>query len=349
MMRFALLLGLVLMVGSAARAEDDLKKKQLADLFAALKAKREAAPRQTYKIAFDHGATTRKVTNEWDLDIDWKSGNFRQYAKTNITYPVEEHRIFDGEKLKTQFRKLDENIKPVGEWKYGLVTGRLVSGDALNQDQFRPMYFHAGTIAGLHDIFYPGHVSFAPDAKQFYIHGEIPYDGRTCLSVKTLPENPQSRMVYEYIIDPKRDHSVVGFWYHIGTEPRTHIHLNTSLDKATNRWKLDGWTVTSFTKNAAVWGTIRATCVHAPAGLPAAPKGHFDIVPPEGAQVGRSHYEREVGKVDDTIDSYGYKVENGKLVQTLGPNEGSVWYRRHGIRFAFVATGGAGAFVFRRY
>jgi hypothetical protein len=348
MTRIALLLGLALLVGGGARGEDDPKKKKLEDLFAALKAKREAAPRQTYKISFDHGATARRVIDEWEFDIDWTSTQFRHYGIANRTTPMESHRIFDGEKLKTQFRELDANMKSIGEWKYGLVTGRLVSGDALNQYQFRPMYFHAGTIAGLRDTFYPGHLSFAPDAKQFYLHGEVQYDGRTCLSVKTFPEGARSQMIYEYIIDPKRDHSVVGFWYHIGTEPQTHIQMNTSLDKVTSRWRLDSWTVTTYGSKAIVLGTIRATCVHTPAGLPDAPKGHYDIVPPEGGTVGRSHYEREKGKADDTRDSYEYKVENGKLVQTSGPNEGAVWYRRHSVWLAFVATAVAGTFVFRR-
>lgn len=295
-----------------------------AQVFAKLKEKRDTGGIQTYKLEFDHrslqnaGGTSREV---WEFQIDWKTGKFRQAGwDGRPSNRFELIKVYDSEKIKTQYRDVTSEGKPVGDgsWKFGMVTGRLNSGTF--QTHYWPMFFHAGAIAGLDDRYYAGHFVFDPDVEKFMPPTEMVRDGRKCILLKTFPENPVGPMQYEYIIDPKKDYAIVGFTYYRKNTPDVSLDIDVGPAKQGSRWDLLGWTHTSFGAKGAAEQITKVKVSTFAEHLETGPNNKFDLVPPEGAKVMRNHLELPAGAQDLKDTRYDYEMRDGKLVQTAGPN-----------------------------
>jgi hypothetical protein len=198
-----------------------------------------------------------------------------------------------------------------------MVTGRLKS--AIFQTHYWPVFFHKGAIAGLDDQFYPGHFVFDPDAEKFFVHDEIIKDGRKCISLKTFPEHPVGQMQYEYLIDPKKDYSVVWFMYSQKNALYFSLDIDVGEGKQPGRWAIRGWTFTMYGAMGRPEQIVKVKVVNFAEDVAIGENNKFDIVPPEGAKVIRNHLELPEGTQDQKNTQYEYEVKDGKLVQTAGP------------------------------
>jgi hypothetical protein len=346
---------LVLMVASLGLASQPAaaqkKLPTVAEVLGKLKEKRDSGGIQVYKLEFEittlqNGRAAETWREAWELQIDWKTGKFRQAGWKGWSFkPFEILKVYDGEKIKTQFRDVTKEGKPVGDgaWKYGLGTGRMNSANF--QGEYWPVFFHKGVIGALRDHFYPGHLVFDPDAEKFFVHDEVVRNGRKCISLKTFPENPVTPMQLEYIIDPKKDYAVVEFLYTRGNAPVYSIDIDVGETKQPGRWVPRGWTRTVFAGRAEVIQVQKVKVTSFAEDVKIGENNKFDIVPPEGAKVGRSHYEWPEGQEDLTRTEYWYQVKNGKLVQIGGPAP-PLWDRISENKHWFALAAGLAAAAF---
>ncbi|MCS6864638.1 MAG: hypothetical protein RMJ56_17560 [Gemmataceae bacterium] len=189
-------LGVLSPASGGEEPNPDAKRKALADLLGKLKEKRDRQGNQVYKLefvrtGFNKGVATGNCRILKEFQVEWKSGKFRQSGWDGCQIePFEQIEMYDGEKLKTQFRAVTREGKPTGDgtWEYGMVTGRLNSRTF--KYEYWPVFLHKGMIPGHDDVFYPGHFVIEPVAEKFFIQGEVIRDNRKCISLKTFPENP---------------------------------------------------------------------------------------------------------------------------------------------------------------
>jgi hypothetical protein len=306
-----------------AAAQPKQKLPTAAEVLGKLKEKRDSGGVQVYKMEFEiaahksHDQVAANFREVRELQIDWKTGKFRLAGWKGWGDPFEQIEVYDGEKIKTQFRDVTKDGMPVGDgtWKYGMLTGRPNSW--VFHRQYWPVFFNKGAIVGLHDQFYPTHYVFDPDPEKFFVDGEVTKDGRKCISLKTFPENPVGPMQYEYLIDPKKDYAVVGFLYTRKNAPADSLDIDVAEMKP-GLWAPRGWTRTLYT-GGQVFQVGKVKVTNFSEDVLIGENNQFDIVPPEGEKVGRSHYEWPEGKEDLTRTEYWYQVKNGKLVQIGGP------------------------------
>jgi hypothetical protein len=347
-------LGVLSPVTGEEEPKPDAKKQALADLLGKLKEKRDRQGNQVYKLEFERtgfnkGIATGICREEWELQIDWKTGKFRDSGWTGcMAQPYEIIRIYDGEKIKTQYRDVTKEGKPTGDgsWKYGLVTGRMNS--AVFQREYWPVFLHRGMIPDLHEMFYPGHLVFEPDAEKFFVQGEVMRDGRKCISLKTFPENPTTPIQYEYILDPGKDYAVVGWWYYKGGKPSMSLDIKVVAGKQAGQWVLSEWTSVSWNSDATTAGTAKVKVTSFAEEVPVGEKNAYDVVAPEGSKVVRNHLTLPEGKQDQKNDRYEYEVKDGKLIQISGPSEALNWVWRNWHWLALVVAGTATALLMRR-
>lgn len=217
MIRVFFFTSLVVALGLASQpARAQQKLPTAADVLAKLKEKRERGGVQRYKLEFEHlifqggGQKSQTCRQVWELQIDWKTGKFREAGWNGCNpQPREQIAVYDGERIRTQFRDVAKDGKPTGDaaWKYGMGTGHLNS--RIFQAEWWPVFFQKGAIAGLNDTYYPGHILFDPDPEKFFVNGDVTRDGRKCISLKTFPEHPIGQMQYDYLIDPGKDYAIV--------------------------------------------------------------------------------------------------------------------------------------------
>jgi hypothetical protein len=153
-------------------------------------------------------------------------------------------------------------------------------------------------------------------------------------------------MQHEYFIDPRRDYAVIGFVYSIGGVPIETLDMDLVETKKSGQWVLRGWMWTLFDKRGQTQQVHKIKVTSFAEDVKIGENNKFDIAPPEGAKVGRSHYEWPVGAEAPKLTSYGYEMKNGKLVQIAGP-EPPLWDRvRDNVRWFALAAGlAAAAFV----
>jgi hypothetical protein len=293
-----------------------------ADVLGKLKEKRERAGVQRYKLefvvtGFRDGKLVEDGHEAWEVFFDWKTGRFRQVGWKGWggdSFEITE--VYDGERIKTRFRDVTKDRKPVGNgaWKYGMLTGRPNSW--VFQAHWWPVFFHRGAIAGLHDTFFPPHFGFEPDSEKFFVDGEVVRNGRKCISLKTETERD---MQYEYLIDLSKDHAVAAFTYYRGGRTYYALDIDVVAAKQPGRWGLSGWTYTVLAGDVAPNRVYRVKVSEFEDDVKLGKDDPFDIVPPEGAKVGRSHYVLIQGTHDVKTVSFEYRVKNGKLVQVGGP------------------------------
>ena len=350
MIRFAFFAALVVCLTLVSHpAAGKQKLPTVAEVMGKLKEKRDSGGIQVYKLEFE---TTRlqdsKVFREnWDFQIDWKTGKFRQAGMKlagSKSYEIIE--VYDGEKIKTEFRYLTEDGKPIGDgaWKYGMLTGQPDSWSF--QSEWWPVFFHKGVVRELGKGFYPTHLVFDVDVEKFYVQGEVVRDGRKCISLKSFPDNPVSETVYEYTIDPKKDYAVVGFHCMRGNVLVYSLDIDVGEMKKPVRWAIRGWTRTQHGERGRPELVCKVKVANFAEDVAIGEKNKFDVIPPEGATVGRSHYEGTERQETQTRTEYWYEVKNGKLVQTGGP-EPPLWDRvlENWHWFALAAGLIAAAFV----
>ena len=260
MSRFAIFAASVAVLILASRpAAAQQKLPTVAEVLGKLKEKRDSGGIQVYEFAFEriyyeNGSVVQTCRMVKDaFQIDWKTGKHRTSGWDACgSEPFEQIEVYDGEKIKTQFRSVTKEGKPVGDgaWKYGMLTGRPNSW--VFQAEYWPVFFHKGAIRGLDEPFYAGHLAFDPDGEKFFIDGEIHRDGQKCISLKTSPSTYRE-MQYEYLIDPKKDYSVVGLMYTLKKAPYFARHRRGAgqttgtlgparLDIHTVRWSRRGGT-----------------------------------------------------------------------------------------------------------
>jgi hypothetical protein len=356
MIRIARVLPLIAALGllSSASADDskpDPKKKVVEDVLARLKEKRERGWNERYKLAVE--ATTglangagNKCHEQRDFQVDWKTGKFRLESVTTCLNPHEGVEIYDGKQLKTHFRLLNEDKTPKGAWRYGLNTG--THEGRVFVSHFWPIFFNRGVlIASSMHSFHPGHFTFdLPDASALFVHKQAGAGGRL-VTLRTFPENPARQSYFEYTFDLDKDCGVTEFRWSQDGEIATRIEIE--LKNWEKRWAPSGWTVTGYAKKVPSSVTKVTVNSFAP-DVPVTDENAYDIVPPEGAKVGRTDYQPTGKPHQSKVESYEYVVRDGELVQTSGPTV-SLWQRLSAWRWllAGVAFGVVGGLVVRRF
>ena len=193
-------------------------------------------------------------------------------------------------------------------------------------------------IAGLDDQYYPTHLRFDADEKEFFVDCEVVRNGRKCLSLKTFPiarGNPAQAMKYEYIVDPNRDYAVLWLMYSRGDSLFLTTDIDVSEAKQSGGWPVRGWTYTSLDGRGQPGRSTTVKVTGFDDNVKIGPEDPFDIVPPEGAEVGRSHHvvTRDLkGEWHFKIIPFKYVVKNGKLVQTAGPEMTPEWWLTDNLR-----------------
>src|SRR5207244_3523050 len=112
------------------------------------------------------------------------------------------------------------------------------------------------------------------------------------------------------------------FTYYQKNKPYYALDIDVTAAKQAGRWAMSGWTFTTFDGQGGAEQVVKVKVTEFAEDAKAGQPDPFDIVPPEGATVGRSHYvvTRDArGEWDLKIIPYKYEVKNGKLVQTEGP------------------------------
>jgi hypothetical protein len=329
-----------------------------AEVLAKLKEKRDRGGVEVYKFelertGYQNGQATRSCREVYnEFQIDWSTGKLRLAGWIGCdSKPFEILKIYDGERIKTQYRDVNGKGEPLGDgsWKYGMVTGRLNSGTF--QTKYWPMFFHKGAIAGLEDRYFPGHLVFELAAEKFFVNGEVIRDNRKCLSLMTFPDNPVGPMQYEYFIDPSKDYSVVGFVYYQENSPFCSLNIDVRAVKQAGRWDVSGWTLTVHGANGVPEQITKAKVTSFAEDVKIGEQNGFDVILPEGAQVARNHLELLEGSQDLKDTLYRYEVRDGRLVQIAGPAP-PLWdlIRRNWHWFALgAALAGASLVGFRAH
>ncbi|MCI0700852.1 MAG: hypothetical protein L0241_07200 [Planctomycetia bacterium] len=341
MSRIAWLLPLAVALGLLAPAsgddKPDPKKKVVADLFAKLKEKRERGWNERYKLDVTMPGGTEKL----DFQIDWKTGMFRLAGVSTYLNPHEGVEVYDGKQLKAHFRLLNADKTPKGEWRYGLITGTLESRTLVAH--YWPVFFNRGVLLESSlDAFYPGHFTFAPHDTSFFLHKQ----GAKLVTLRTFPETPTRKNYFEYTFDPEKDWAVTEFRSEMDGE--TVIHIAVELKQWDKRWAPAGWTLTRFPNRNPSVTKVRVTSFAT--DVPVTEENAYDIIPPEGAKVGRSHYQPTGTPHLNKIERYEYEVREGKLVQISGPVCG-FWQRVSNWQWGIVvmSVGVVGCLALRRF
>ncbi|MCS6864637.1 MAG: hypothetical protein RMJ56_17555 [Gemmataceae bacterium] len=131
-------------------------------------------------------------------------------------------------------------------------------------------------------------------------------------------------------------------------KPSLSLDIKVEPVTGTRQWAITEWTYVSWNLDAAPIQTVKVKVLHFAEDVPVGPNNTYDVVPPEGAKVGRSHYELPKGQQDPQIDFYQYVVKDGKLVQTAGPTDPLYWVRRNWRWLALVVVSVLIALVIRR-
>jgi hypothetical protein len=325
-----------------APANAQQKLPTAAEVMGKLKEKRDSGGVWKYKLEFETTGLQggKAAREEWDFQIDWKTGKFRKAgSRLAGSGSFESTKVYDGEKIKTRFRYLTEDGKPVGDgaWKYGMLTGQPNSWNF--QSEWWPVFFHKGVIAGLNDRYYPSHLVFDADAEKFFVSAEVLRNGRKCISLKTFPDDPVAPSEFEYFIDPKKDYAVVGFRYMRSNAPIYSLDIDVGETKKPGHWAVRGWTRTQHGDKGRPEQVCKVKVKDFAEDVKVGEDNAFDIVPPEGTAVGRSHYEGPEAREYETRKEYWYEVKNGKLIQTSGP-EPPLWDRVRENWYWFALTAG---------
>jgi hypothetical protein len=176
-------------------------------------------------------------------------------------------------------------------------------------------------LAGPEDFFYPGHLNFGPNPGKFFVDSEVVRDGRKCLALRTYPRSggfPLQTSQDEYIIAPALDHSVVARICYRNERPCYSLHIDWGPPGGPILRAPRSWIFTFFLANGEAEASTRVTVLDFQDKAKPGDEDLFDITPPEGAKVGRSHYMvPRGGELQRT--EFRYVVKNGKLVQTDGP------------------------------
>jgi hypothetical protein len=325
---------------------DPKKQKALADLLGKLKEKRQRGGNERYKLEVEMpGGTEIKRQESLDFQIDWPTGMFRLAGVSTYENPHEGVEVYDGRQLKTHFRLLNADKTPKGDWRYGLITGTLAGRTFVAH--YWPIFFNRGVLMGSSvDAFYPGHITFDPPDSAFFLHKQA--GAARLITLRTFPETPTRQNYYEYTFDLDKDCAVTEFRFLVDSE--TTIHIGIELKQWDKRWAPSGWTVTrSPGKKSQTVTKVRVTSFAT--DVPVTDENAYDIVPPEGAKVGRSDYLPTGKHGESKSDSYEYEVRDGKLVQISGP-VGGFWHRLIDWRWGaptVVFIGVVGGLVLRRF
>jgi hypothetical protein len=331
-----------------ARGQNPKKLPTVAEVLAKLKEKRDRGGEQTYKLEFEwtglnNGQPVGSCRSGYDeFRIDWATGRFHSVGWDGcVPKPYEIIRIYDGKMIKTQFRDVTADRKPIGDgtWKYGMMTGRRDS--ATFQAEYWPIFFHTGSIRTVSDLYYPGHFVFDPDPEKFFVDGEVTRGGQRCISLKTFPEHPIGQMRYEYLIDPGKDYAVVACVYSREKAVAFSLDITVEPAKQPGRWVPTKWAVAWYDGKGRINQVVQVKVTGFSESETAA-ADKYDIVPPEGARVGRTHTEFSEDKQETKDTHYQYEVQDGKLVQIAGPAP-PLWDRVRENWHWFVLAGGLAA------
>lgn len=344
MVRTTGLLALVVAVGSlapAAAGDTKAEDRVIEGVLAKLKEKRERGWNERYKIDFDMPTGKDKI----DFQVDWKTGMFRLHGVVASENPHEGVEVFDGKQLKTHFQLRNADKSPKGDWRYGLVTGE--QRNQVFVAHYWPIFFNRGVLKGSStDVFYPGHFSFdPPSVVAFFLHKQE--RAGKLVTLRTFPETPTRKNFYEYTFDLEKDCAVTGFRFWMDDEEITRLEVE--MKKWGERRAPAGWVLTRYParKDRTV---AKAKVTSFEPDVPVTEENAYDIVPPEGAKVGRSDFGPKDKQGAPTINFYEYEVKDGKLVQISGPIA-SFWMRLGNWRWGIAALGffGTAAVILRRF